>query len=157
MRTTECLLATSPDIYFLLDLKIFHIFRTLDDNEWAHQNSEIKCAVCWALIRKFSVLTNLSSGTTNLRVHAVVMQFALSSWRFVYTYPAFHCHIVVIFLSSKYIFGSLLCSVAGTSSRGSGPIVTGVNLQCTRDYSSSAGSERLMLIKRWASCLSIWL
>jgi len=34
-------------------------------------------------------------------------------------------------------------------------VVTGANLQFTRDHSSSAGSERLILIKRWASCLSI--
>jgi len=34
-------------------------------------------------------------------------------------------------------------------------VVTGANLQFTRDHSSSAGSERLMLIKLWGSCLSI--
>jgi len=79
MRTTECLPATSPDICFVLDLKIFHIFHSLDDNELAHQNAEIKCAFCWTLIRQVSVRTKLPSGPTNPRVHAVVMLFALSS------------------------------------------------------------------------------
>jgi hypothetical protein len=34
-------------------------------------------------------------------------------------------------------------------------LVAGANLQFTRDHSSSAGSERLVLINRWASGLSI--